>query len=71
MIAPAWLLIFLASLITSARIRLSAVIFGQPVSVSLLDVIAALLGLALLALVLLLARTVIAERGFPVPRTAT
>ena len=49
------------ALIASARIRLSAVIFGQPVSVPVLGLIAAVVVLILAAAVLWLARSLLRE----------
>jgi hypothetical protein len=59
--APAWLALIVGALITSARIRLGAVIFGQPVSVPLLGLIAVVVVLALAAVVLFLLRSLLRE----------
>ena len=50
-------------LFISAHARLNAVILGQPVSVSALDLIAAAMLLALVALVLLIVRTLVRDSG--------
>jgi hypothetical protein len=63
MTAPVSLLLALLGLFVSARIRLSAVIFGQPVSVPLLGLVGAVMVLALLAVVLWLVWQVIREGG--------
>ena len=63
MSAPVSVLLAILGLFVSARIRLNGVIFGQPVSVSLLGLISAVLVLTLLAIVLWLARQVIREGG--------
>jgi hypothetical protein len=61
MTAPVSLLLALAGLILSARVRLSAIIFGQPVSVPVLWLIAAALVLALAAVVLVLLRLLLQD----------
>jgi hypothetical protein len=55
MTAPAWLALIVAALVASARVRLTAVVLGQPVTCPLLWLVfaAAVLGLAAVVLVLL------------------
>jgi ABC-type Mn2+/Zn2+ transport system permease subunit len=60
-------LLILAGLIVSAHARLTAVLFGQPVSVSALDLIALLMVLTLVAAVLFLVRLILRECARPVP----
>ena len=61
MSAPAWLALIVGALVTSARIRLGAVVFGQPVSVPLLGLIAVVMVLALAVMVLVLARLILRD----------
>jgi len=64
-------ILIVASLIVSGCIKLNAVVFGRPVSVSLLLLVAVAVVLALAAAVLLLLRS-LARAGFwssPYPRT--
>jgi hypothetical protein len=61
MTAPVSLVLVLLGLVASARIRLSGVIFGQPVSVPLLWLVFATVVLLLLAVVLVLLRLLIRE----------
>lgn len=60
---PVSLLLAFIGLFVSARIRLSAVVFGQPVSVPLLGLIGAVAILILTVALLLLVRQVIREGG--------
>ena len=55
MTAPAWLALVVGALVASSRIRLGAVVFGQPVSVPLLGLIGVVVVLALAVMVLWLA----------------
>ncbi len=61
MTAPVSLVIILLGLIASARIRLSGVIFGQPVSVPVLGLVAAILVLVLTAMILWLLRSLLRD----------
>jgi hypothetical protein len=61
MTAPLSLILAFAGLFISARIRLSGVIFGQPVSVPVLWLVFAAVVLALVALVLILLRLLIRD----------
>jgi hypothetical protein len=61
MTAPLSLLLALAGLVVSAKIRLSGVVLGQPVSAPLLGLILVVLVLALTAAVLWLARSLIRD----------
>lgn len=61
MTTPLSLVFILLGLVASARIRLSGVILGQPVSVPLLGIVAAIVLLAVTALVLVLLRLLLAE----------
>ena len=70
MTTPISLVLVVIGLVVSARIRLSAVIFGQPVSVSVLELVIAVLVLALTAMVLWLARLVIQDGLRSRPRWA-
>ena len=67
---PAAFLLMLAGLIVSARTRLNAVIFGQPVSIPWLGVLFAVLILALVAVIACVVRSILREgRSSPYPRT--
>jgi hypothetical protein len=61
MTAPLSLVLVLLGLVASARIRLSGVILGQPVSVPLLGIVAAAVVLILAALVLILLRLLLRD----------
>jgi len=61
MTAPVSLVLVLLGLVASARIRLSGVIFGQPVSVPLLWLVFAAVVLILAAIVLVLLRLLLRE----------
>ncbi len=61
MTTPLSLLFALLALVVSARIRLSGVIFGQPVSVPLLGLVAVVVVLALMVIVLFLVRCLIRD----------
>ena len=61
MTAPVSLLLTLLGLAASARIRLSGVILGQPVSVPVLGLVAAVVVLALTATVLWLLRVLLLD----------
>jgi len=61
MTAPVSLLLTLLGLAASARIRLSGVILGQPVSVPVLGLVAAVVVLALTATVLWLLRLLLLD----------
>jgi hypothetical protein len=69
--APVQLALALLGLIVSARIRLSAVVLGQPVSVPLLGLVAAILVLALAATVLWLLRSILRDGLRLRPRPVT
>ncbi len=65
-----WLAIVLTVLVVSAKTRLNAMVLGQPVSVPLLGIVAAVLVLLLAVLVLVLLRQVIRDGGLLLrPRT--
>ena len=70
---PVPLILVIAGLIASARVRLSGVILGQPVSMPVLWIAAAVIVLLLAALVLILARLLLRDglRLHPYPSTAT
>lgn len=53
--------LIVVSLIISARLRLNAVVFGQPVSIPVIGVIVAALILVLAVAVLLLVRSLVRE----------
>jgi hypothetical protein len=61
MTAPVSLVLVLLGLVASARIRLNAVIFGLPVSVTLLGIVIVVLVLLLTALVLILLRLLLRD----------
>lgn len=61
MTAPVSILLAFAGLFVSARVRLAAVIFGQPVSVPLLGLVAVVLVLVLAVLVLWLLRLLLRD----------
>ncbi len=61
MTAPLSLVFILLGLVASARIRLSGVILGQPVSVPVLWLVAAIVLLLVVALVLVLLRLLIED----------
>jgi ABC-type Mn2+/Zn2+ transport system permease subunit len=71
MTAPLSLGLVLIGLVASARIRLSGVIFGQPVSVPLLGIVVAILVLLLTALVLILLRLLLRDGLRLRPRVVT
>lgn len=71
MTAPVSLVLVLLGLVASARIRISAVIFGQPVSVPLLGIVAIVLVLLLAALVLILLRLLLRDGLRLRPRVVT
>jgi hypothetical protein len=58
---PLAFVLMLAGLIVSARVRLSAVLFGQPVSIPYLGIIFAVLMLALVVFALYLIRVLAQE----------
>ena len=67
---PSAFLLMVAGLIVSARTRLNAVIFGQPVSIPWIGLIFAALVLALVVMILCLIRALLREgRSSPYPRT--
>ena len=70
MTAPVSLLLAFLGLIVSARIRLSAVIFGQPVSVPVLGLVAVVVVLALAVMLLWLLRTILRDGLRLRPRAA-
>lgn len=70
MTAPLPLALALVGLIISAQTKLHAVVLGQPVTVSLLWLIAAAIVLLLAAAVLFLLRSVLRENLFLRPRMA-
>ncbi len=61
---PLLLVLAFAGLLVSARVRLNAVILGQPVSVPVLGIVALAVVLLLAAAVLWLIRSVIRDGGF-------
>ena len=61
MTAPVSLLLALLGLVVSARIRLSAVIFGQPVSVPVLGLVAVVVVLVLAVMILWLLRALLRD----------
>jgi hypothetical protein len=61
MTAPVSILLAFLGLFMSARIRVSAIIFGQPVSVPVLDLIAAIVVLMLAVMVLFLLRSLVRD----------
>jgi hypothetical protein len=71
MIAPLPLVLILLGLVVSARIRLNAVVLGQPVSVPVLWLVFAAVVLALAALVLVLARLLLRDGLRLRPRMVT
>lgn len=71
MTAPVQLLLVVIGLVVSARTRLTAVIFGQPVVIPVLWLAAAVLVLALAALVLVLARLLLEDGLRLRPRMVT
>jgi hypothetical protein len=71
MTAPLSLVFILLGLVVSARIRLNAVVLGQPVSVPLLGVVIVVLVLLLAALVLVLLRLLIRDGLRLRPRMVT
>ena len=62
---PAAFALIVAGLIVSARTRLNAVIFGQPVSIPWIGLIFAALILALVVLALCVARSILRDRPVP------
>jgi hypothetical protein len=71
MSAPVQMALVLLGLIVAARIRLSGVILGQPVSVPLLGLVAVILVLALAAVVLWLLRSILRDGLRLRPRVVT
>lgn len=71
MTAPISLLLALLGLVVLARIRLSAVIFGQPVSVPVLGLITTVVVLALVAVILWLVRSILRDGLRLRPRVVT
>ena len=71
MTAPAWAVLGVLGLVVSARVRLSAVIFGQPVSVPVLWLVFAVVVLGLVAIVLVLARLLLRDGLRLRPRMVT
>ena len=71
MTAPISLLLALLALVVSARIRLSAVIFGHPVSLPLLELITTVVVLALVAVILWLVRSILRDGLRLRPRLVT
>ena len=69
MSAPAWLVLAFLGLVTSARIRLSAVIIGHPCSVPVLLLAAVVVVLVLAVAVLWLVRIIL--RDWPRPRAVS
>lgn len=61
MTGPISLLLALLALLVSARVRLSGVIFGQPVSVPVLGLITAVVVLGLVAIILWLVRSILRD----------
>ena len=61
MTAPVSLLLALLGLVVSARIRLTGVIFGQPVSVPVLGLVAVVVVLVLAVMLLWLLRTILRD----------
>ena len=61
MTAPVSLLLALLALVVSARIRLSGIVFGQPVSVPVLGLFAVVVVLVLAVMVLWLARAILRD----------
>lgn len=59
-----WILATLAVLIASAYARVNAVVYGQPVSVPVLGIVAVAVVLVLAAVVLLLIRSIVRDRAF-------
>jgi hypothetical protein len=59
--APVSLLVAFVGLLVSARIRLSGVIFGRPVSVPLLGLVGVVLVLVLTAIILWLLRSLLRD----------
>jgi hypothetical protein len=70
MTAPLSLLLALLGLIASARVRLTAVILGQPVSVPVLGIVAVVVVLALVVTVLFLVRSLVRDGMRLRPRKA-
>jgi ABC-type Mn2+/Zn2+ transport system permease subunit len=71
MSAPIPLLLALLGLVASARIRLTAVLFGQPVSVPVLGLVAVVVVLVLAVLVLWLLRAILRDGLRLRPRMVT
>jgi hypothetical protein len=69
--APVQIALVLLGLIVSAKTRLSGVILGQPVSVPVLGIVAAVLPLALTVLVLVLLRLLLRDGLGLRPRPVT
>lgn len=63
MTAPFSLLLAFAGLFISARVRISAVLFGQPVSVPVLGIVTVVVVLALLVLLAWLVRSILRDGG--------
>lgn len=61
MTAPVSLLLALLGLVVSARIRLTAVIFGQPMSVPVLGLVAVVVVLVLAVMLLWLLRSILRD----------
>jgi len=71
MTAPLSLVLVLLGLVASARIRLSGVILGQPVSLPLLGLVGAVIVLALTAVILWLLRSLLRDGLRLRPRVVT
>jgi hypothetical protein len=66
-----WLAVALLGLVVSARIRLTGIVLGQPVSIPVLGIVALVLALGLAAVVLVLLRLLVRDGLRLRPRPVT
>jgi hypothetical protein len=71
MTAAVQLVLAFLALVVSAKTRVSGIVLGQPVSVSVLGIVAVAVGLALAAVVLVLLRLLVRDGLRLRPRAAT